>query len=114
MYKVKTRPHFCHLGNLGHNLTYNLDKKGNRTSVVDNNATSTYSPNAIDQYTSVTGSSITNGPEHEISDYRAVHYTYINDEHLQQVSDGTNNYTMVYDALGRCLKRTLTNGPTTY
>src|SRR2546430_13349590 len=102
------------LGNLGHTLTYNLDKKGNRTSAVDNNVTTTYSPNTIDQYTFVTGSSISNGPEHEISDFQAVHYTYINDERLSSATTGSTTYSMAYDALGRCVKRTLTGGPTTY
>jgi hypothetical protein len=35
------------LGNLGHTLNYNLDKMGNRTTVLDNNVTTAYSPNAI-------------------------------------------------------------------
>ena len=102
------------LGNLGHTLAYNLDKKGNRTTVVDNNVTTTYSRNTIDQYVSVTGSSIANGSEHEISDFQGVHYTYINDERLKSAAAGTTTYTMTYDALGRCMKRVLSNGPTTY
>jgi RHS repeat-associated protein len=56
---------------------------------------------------------VDNGSEHELSSYRNVDYTYINDERLKQVSDGTNNYYMYYDALGRCVKRTR-NGVTTY
>ena len=104
----------ANLGNLGHNLAYYLDKMGNRASVVDNNVTTTYSPNTINQYTSVTGSSITNGSEHEISDYQGVHYTYINDEHLTSVMSGSTTYSMVYDALGRCVKRSITGGPATY
>jgi RHS repeat-associated protein len=107
------------LGNFGHTLTYNLDKMGNRTSVVDNTVTSTYSPNTINQYTTVAGSSVANGPEHEIQAYGAVTYVYMNDEHLESVaisgqSPSSATYSMVYDALGRCVKRTLTAGPTTY
>ena len=104
----------ANLGNLGHNLTYNLDNKGNRTSVVDNNATSTYSPNAIDQYTTGAGISVVNGSEHEIQTYNGVTYTYINDEHLTTVTSGSTTYSMVYDALGRCVKRSITGGPATY
>jgi RHS repeat-associated protein len=102
------------LGNLGHNLTYNLDKIGNRTSVVDNSVTTTYSPNTINQYSSVTGSSISNGLEHEISAFNGVTYSYINDGRLNSATTGSTTYSMVYDALGRCVKRTLTGGPTTY
>jgi RHS repeat-associated protein len=82
--------------------------------VVDNNVTTTYSPNSIDQYTSVTGNSITNGPEHEISAFNGVTYSYMRDEHLNSVTSGSTTYSMAYDALGRCVKRSLTGGPTTY
>jgi RHS repeat-associated protein len=102
------------LGNFSHTLTYNLDKMGNRTSVMDNSVTSTYSPNTINQYTSVTGSSISNGSEHEIRAFNGVTYGYINDERLRSAASGSTNYSMVYDAFGRCVKRSLSNGPTTY
>jgi RHS repeat-associated protein len=101
------------LGNLGHTLTYNLDKKGNRTSVVDNNITSTYTPNTIDQYTIGAGLSVVNGPEHEIQTYNGVTYDYFFDERLTSATSGTTTYSMVYDALGRCITRSLTGGPTT-
>jgi RHS repeat-associated protein len=87
---------------------YYYDNSGNRTTVNDSgNGTTTYTPNTINQYTAVTGSAITNGPEHEIQSYNNVTYRYINDEHLTQVSDGTNTYNLSYDALGRCVKRSL-------
>jgi RHS repeat-associated protein len=103
-------------GNPSRTVNYTLDKAGNRLTVTDNaNGNATYSPNALNQYSSVTGSSISNGTEHEISDYQGLHYTYIRDERLQQVSDGTNNYYLYYDALGRCVKRKLnTDSNTTY
>ncbi|HEY4273041.1 MAG TPA: RHS repeat-associated core domain-containing protein [Candidatus Udaeobacter sp.] len=102
------------LGNLAHTLAYNLDKNGNRTSVVDNNVSSTYLPNTINQYyPTAAGSSISNGSEHEITTYGGVTYTYINDERLESAAAGTT-YSMVYDALGRCVKRSLSGGPMTY
>src|SRR5579885_2739531 len=102
------------LGNLGHNLTYNLDKAGNRTSVVDNNVSSPYTPNALNQYTTAAGNSVVNGPNHQIQTYAGVTYTYINDERLTSAASGSIVYSMAYDALGRCVKRTLSGGPTTY
>jgi RHS repeat-associated protein len=81
---------------------------------VDNNVTSTYSPNAINQYTTGAGSSVVNGPEHEIQTYSGVTYGYINDERLRSAAAGTTTYSMVYDALGRCVKRSISSGPTTY
>jgi RHS repeat-associated protein len=99
--------------NTTRSINYALDKAGNRTSVVDNGARKSYSPNPLNQYTTGHSSSVTNGPEHEISDYQGVHYTYINDERLKQASAPSNTYTLAYDALGRCVKRTL-NGTDTY
>jgi RHS repeat-associated protein len=98
----------------GRNVIYTLDKAGNRTSVTDNvNGNAIYAPNNLNQYTSVGGSSLSNGPEHEIQTYYSVTYSYINDEHLKTVSSGSNTYNLYYDALGRCVKRSL-NRMTTY
>ena len=96
----------------GRSVAYYLDRAGNRTQLndsVNGNATST--PNNINQYTAVTGCTITNGSEHEMSvfkgpnDTQQVNYYYINDEHLKQASVGSSNYYLYYDALGRCVKR---------
>src|SRR5207237_4128583 len=94
-------------------VTYDLDKAGNRTSVVDTGVTKTYSPNNLNQYTAAQGSTVSNGTEHEVASYKNVNYAYINDERLKSVSSGSNSYQLAYDALGRCVKRTLT-GVTTY
>jgi RHS repeat-associated protein len=99
----------------GRSVTYYVDRAGNRQQVTDSsNPTATYAANNINQYSSVSGCSITNGLEHEVSSFQgptdpgAVTYTYINDEHLKQVSDTSGNtYYLYYDALGRCVKRTL-------
>jgi RHS repeat-associated protein len=102
--------------NTTRSVNYTLDKAGNRTSVTDNvNGNKTYTPNALNQYSTVTGSTITNGNEHEVAFFNGVAYTYINDERLKQASttNPANTYTLVYDALGRCVKRTL-NGTDTY
>jgi RHS repeat-associated protein len=103
----------ANLGNFGHNLTYNIDNMGNRTSVVDNNVTATYAPNSINEYTTGAGTSVDNGLEHEIRTYNSVGYAYINDERLKSATippaapNPTIAYTLTYDALGRCMKRVL-------
>ena len=57
---------------------------------------------------------IPNGSEHEISDYQRLHYSYINDERLTAVNAGHGvSYQLAYDALGRCVKRTVNGGQTT-
>jgi YD repeat-containing protein len=94
-------------GTTQRSVTYNLDKAGNRTSIVDNGATKNYTPNNLNQYTAAQGSTVTNGSEHELVSYQGVSYTYINDERLKTVTAGSNSYQLAYDAVGRCVKRTL-------
>jgi RHS repeat-associated protein len=96
-------------------LGYYFDRAGNRQEVTDTaNSTTNYGNNNINQYTFVSGSTIGNGNEHEVSSFQGfydtvpVNYYYINDEHLEQASDGSNNRYFFYDALGRCVKRSPT------
>ncbi len=93
--------------------TYVLDRAGNRTNVVGTGGNRTYVPNILNQYTQAESVSVVNGGEHEVRDYQGVHYEYINDERLKSVTSPGNSYYLYYDALGRCVKRTL-NGATTY
>jgi RHS repeat-associated protein len=92
-------------------FVYTLDKAGNRTAVsgVD------YSPNSINQYTSVGGTAVTNGTNHQIQTYGGFTYTYMRDQELKQVTAAGFTYDFAYDALGRCVKRTVVNyGSTVY
>ena len=93
-------------------VTYTLDKAGNRTSV---NSTS-YSPNSINQYTSVGGSPVTNGNDHEIQSYGGFTYYYMRDQELTKITATGLTYDLAYDALGRCVRRIFNSDPayTTY
>jgi uncharacterized protein (TIGR02594 family) len=95
-------------------VTYDLDNAGNRTGVTDSlSGPRSYTPNLINQYTGVQNSTIHNGNDHEVDRYQGpndpqeVDYTYLRDEHLIRVTFGTNTYDLAYDALGRCVKRTV-------
>jgi RHS repeat-associated protein len=89
-------------------VSYFFDKAGNRQNVVDTGAWKNYVVNnTINQYNTAESISVTNGSEHEISAYNNVSYSYINDERLKSVSSSGNTYALAYDALGRCVKRTL-------
>ncbi len=58
---------------------------------------------------------VTNGASHEISSYNGTNYQYIGDTYLAKAATttGNNSYTLFYDALGRCVKRTtVINGGT--
>jgi RHS repeat-associated protein len=107
----------AHLGNFNRTVTYNVDNDGNRTSVVDNGTPTNYAliadPN-LNEYGTVGGLTVSNNNDHQISVFNNVTYTYINDERLSSASTTGAVYSMAYDALGRCVKRTITGGPTTY
>ena len=94
------------------NVTYKLDKMGNRTSVIDG-ATTIYTPNALNQYTAVGGHTLTNGRYHEMDAYDGLSVTYINDERLSGATYLNYNYQLAYDSLGRCVTRTR-DGVATY
>lgn len=102
-------------GSSGRTVTYNIDQMGNRTSVVDTGVTTTYTQTAagLNQYAQVGTNAVGNDNEHAMNSYQGNSYGYINDERLASVTSGGNTYYLVYDALGRCVKRTL-NGATTY
>jgi RHS repeat-associated protein len=103
-------------------VTYVFDKAGNRIGVGDTIfGNSVYTTNDFNQYTGVTSSTIHNGSEHEIDQYQTpydaqpIDYTYLTDDELVSVKthDNSSTYSLAYDALGRCVKRTL-NGISTY
>jgi hypothetical protein len=94
-------------------VNYTLDNMGNRTQVVDAGVTKSYVVNNLNQYTTGHGVAVTNGSSHEISVYNGTSYQYIGDSYLAKATAGTNTYTLFYDALGRCVKRTtVINGGT--
>jgi RHS repeat-associated protein len=99
-------------------VTYLYDKAGSRTWVADTgpNGNKAYTPNNINQYINTVGvDPISNSPEHQVASYKNVSYTYQKDEHLMSVSsvNPNNSYQLAYDALGRCVKRTV-NGVIKY
>jgi RHS repeat-associated protein len=94
-------------------VSYTLDNAGNRTQVVDAGVTKSYVPNSLNEYTTGHGSAVTNGLSHEISSYNGTSYNYIGDSYLAKATASTNTLSLYYDALGRCVKRTL-NGVSNY
>ena len=95
-------------GKTARSVTYTLDLCGNRTNVLDAGVNKSYgTANVLNQYyPTAHGSAITNGASHEVGTYGGTTYNYIGDSYLAKATAGTNNYTLYYDALGRCVKRT--------
>jgi RHS repeat-associated protein len=94
-------------------VSYSYDRAGNRVGMNDDGNPIWYTTNLLNQYTGVTGSSLSNGNEHEISAHNGVNYYYRNDERLIRVT-GPATYDLAYDALSRCVKRTRNNVTTFY
>ena len=59
---------------------------------------------------------MTNGNEHEIKLYGGFTYYYMRDQELTKITATGFTYDLAYDALGRCVRRTINNDPayTTY
>lgn len=102
-------------------VLYGLDACGNRRWTAVNGVTSGgYIPNELNQYDIASNSSVVNGSEHEIFQYNGSRYYYLGDTYLSEVYSGpdivgnpqtqaTYDYLLGYDALGRCVRRTLNN-----
>jgi len=99
----------------GRSVTYSQDKLGNRSQVNDNGNVQGYSRNGsyLNQYIAGPAGPVSNGSEHEVAGYEGLSYSYIGDQRLASVSGNGSTYDLAYDALGRCVKRTL-NGTTIY
>ena len=99
-------------------VTYNLDLVGNRNSVVDNGTTKNYTPDNINRYTTAdslapNSNNVGQGPEHQIGSFENTNYSYVGDSYVAQITGNGTTYTVGYDALGRCVKRTF-GAATTY
>jgi RHS repeat-associated protein len=96
-------------------VSYAQDNLGNRSQVNDNGNAQGYSPmaNYRNQYASAPAGTVSNGNEHEIAGYEGLSYMYKGDRKLASITGNGSSYALAYDALGRCVKRTL-NGTTIY
>jgi RHS repeat-associated protein len=91
---------------------YVWDRAGNRSSMSDSAGPScSYQTTHLNQYSQVGGDLVFPGNWHELGSYQNISYTYVNDTRLASVSGNGYNYTVFYDALGRCVVRT-TDGST--
>ena len=91
----------------GRTVDYTLDNCGNRTNVTDAGTNKSYAVNNLNQYTTGHGTAVVNGTSHEISSYGGTSYAYMGDSFLAKASlINGDSYTLYYDALGRCAKRT--------
>lgn len=99
------------------NVAYNYDAVGNRTSVIDNGATTSYTTNNLNQYTSAFGSGVGYDGNGNLtaqqSNGLSALYFYDAQNRLTKATVGTNVTEFWYDSKNRVVKRK-TNSGTTY
>ena len=82
-------------------------RQSNNSLMTVNGATATYTPNNINRYSSVTGCTVSNGSEHELSVFQGRQRTlnksittYVNDEHLKRVTQWKQHLRVMYATHG--------------
>jgi RHS repeat-associated protein len=102
-------------GSAARTCGYVWDKAGNRSSMSDSAGPScTYGVTSLNQYWTDGANAVTSGNWHELANYQNIAYTYVNDTRLASVSGIGHNYTVFYDALGRCVVRTMDGSTSCY
>lgn len=101
------------IANPTHQVQYNLDALGNRTSVVTDGVTTNYSHNNMNAYTSVGGTSRQYDLRGNLISDGQHTYQYNYTNHLVSVDYGATA-TYKYDALGRCVSKTTPAGTVYY
>jgi RHS repeat-associated protein len=96
------------------NVTYAQDNLGNRSQVNDSGSAQGYARNGsyLNQYVTAPAGPVGNDGDHQITGYSGLTYGYL-DGKLTSLSGNGNFYSARYDALGRCITRSL-NGRVTY
>jgi RHS repeat-associated protein len=94
-------------------VTYNYSADGlNRTSVNDNGVTTSYTPNWLNQYTTVGAQALVHNGNFHLYSFNGWTYVYDADARLTSATATGQSAGFVYDGLGRCVKRTI-NGAVT-
>ena len=99
-------------------LTYEYDAAGNRTQTIFNGATTNYTTNNLNQYTSANGTTYGYDANGNLitktSGGSTTTYTYNFQNQLTSSTDATGTTTYAYDALGNIAGQTVNGVATTY
>jgi RHS repeat-associated protein len=93
-------------------VTYNYDALGNRTSVVENGNSTSYSRNNLNQYSSVGGTNMTYDTGGNLTGDGVWMFGYDQEHHLVSASKSGMTVRYAYDGFGRRISKTV-NGTTT-
>ncbi len=86
--------------------SFTYDKLGNRTQVLAG-ATTSYTPNTLNQYTTVGSTTFAYDPNGNLTNDGTNSYTYDVENRLTQATTPTGTSTYTYDPLGRRLSKTV-------
>ncbi len=103
--------------------TFNFDQIGNRIGITDNNGSSNYVSNALNQYNSITTTPTSGAPTTQAKNHDEdgnttqdanKKYTFDAEDRLTKVTDLSDNLLVSYryDAYSRRIQRTVANGDT--
>jgi RHS repeat-associated protein len=91
---------------------YDFDPGGNRQAVTENGVKTSFTPNALNQYTQVGASSLTYDQNGNLTGLDSTTYTYDAQNRLTSAVIGENEVNFAYDPLNRCVVRTINGVPT--
>ncbi len=109
-YQLKTAAYPS--GYFAPNTTFNYDGVGNRSSVVTG-STTTYTANALNQYSNVGGTTYTNDANGNLAGDGVWTYTYDYDNRLTQATKTGTTAAYKYDPFGRRIEKNVNNGTVT-
>jgi len=96
-----------------HATSYNYDAVGNRLSTTYDQQSTSYTPNALNQYSSVAGEGLSYDSKGNLTSLNGQLLVYDAQNRLVSVSSTSSAIQTAYDASSRCVSRTI-NGVTTY
>jgi RHS repeat-associated protein len=95
------------------NVSYAYDTAGNRTSMTDTGAITSYKANSLNQYTTVDGDTPTYDSNGNLRTQRGWTYTYDAQNRLTAAQSAQDTVSFSYDPRNRCVSRTV-NGIVTF
>lgn len=95
-------------------VTYSLDALGNRTSVVENGNSISYSVNNLNQYSSVGVTNLTYDTRGNLTGDGVWTFGYDPENHLISAAKSGTTASYTYDGLGRRISKTVNGTTTTY
>ncbi|QMU30142.1 RHS repeat protein [Adhaeribacter radiodurans] len=93
--------------NASREVNYAWDMTGNRTMVTENNTSTDYKSNNLNQYIQVADNVLSFSKNKNLTVHNGWTYSYDSQNRLVKAVKGTTTFTFAYDPRNRCVKRTI-------